>query len=486
MIEFKNVTYSYNGEAENLPNISLSIPDGQVIVLCGESGCGKTTLTRLINGLIPHYYEGTLSGSVLVNGLSVAETPLYELSKYVGSVFQNPRSQFFNVDTTSEITFGCENLGMDPEKIRERLQTVTEQFQLQELLDRSIFHLSGGQKQKIACASVSMPYPDIYVLDEPSSNLDADSVHMLSDIIRMWKSQGKTVVISEHRLYYLKGIANRYLYLQQGTVCQDFSAAQFEAMSDQERYALGLRTLHTYSMDASLLKAADRSQSPVRAGTAISGSSASSEAPKILLKDFLFSYKNGEQILHIDKASLSAGSVTAIIGKNGAGKSTFARCLCGLEKKCGQIIMKEKAWNAKDRLNLCYEVMQDVNHQLFTDSVDEEIRISMPVEDDTVIDEILHKLDLYPLKEKHPMSLSGGQKQRVAIASALAADKEILIFDEPTSGLDYRHMLQVADTLRSLQAMGKSVYVITHDAELIMSCCTSMIEIEKGTVKVYS
>ena len=125
MIEFKNVTYSYNGEAENLANISLSIPDGQVIVLCGESGCGKTTLTRLINGLIPHYYEGTLSGSVLVNGLSVAETPLYELSKYVGSVFQNPRSQFFNVDTTSEITFGCENLGMDQGKAADCYGTVS-------------------------------------------------------------------------------------------------------------------------------------------------------------------------------------------------------------------------------------------------------------------------------------------------------------------------------------------------------------------------
>ena len=470
MIEIKNVSYSYTGEENCINNISLTVPDGQVVVLCGESGCGKTTVTRLINGLIPHYYEGKLSGIVHVNGKDTTATPLYEISHSVGSVFQNPRSQFFNVDTTSEITFGCENLGMKPEVIKERLEVVTEQCHLQPLLGRSIFDLSGGQKQKIACAGVTMLEPEIYVLDEPSSNLDAESIAELSEIIRSWKMQGKTVVISEHRLYYLKGIADRYVYMKGGTIHQDYSAAQFESMSDSERYALGLRTMTAYRIDAALLaRSASRETSDPAAARS-----------EIALKSFIFSYKNGDEILHIDNALIPSHAITAIVGRNGAGKSTFARCLCGLEKKSGEIVMDGRTLTAAERLNVCYEVMQDVNHQLFTDSVDEEIRISMPQEDDAAIDEILHQLDLYELKELHPMSLSGGQKQRVAIATALAADKELLIFDEPTSGLDYRHMLQVADILKKLQALGKSVYVITHDAELIMSCCTEMIRIDNG------
>lgn len=250
-----------------------------------------------------------------------------------------------------------------------------------------------------------MPEPEIYVLDEPSSNLDGEAIAELSEIIQSWKMQGKTVVISEHRLYYLKGIADRYLYMKEGTIIQDYSSAQFEAMSDAERYALGLRTMTTYRIDAALLaRSANRETSDPAAAR-----------NEFALKNFIFSYKNDDEILHIDGALIPSHAITAIVGRNGAGKSTFARCLCGLEKKSGEIIMNGQTLTAADRLNVCYEVMQDVNHQLFTDSVDEEIRISMPQEEDAAIDEILHQFDLYELKDLHPMSLSGGQKQRVRL-----------------------------------------------------------------------
>lgn len=252
MIQLKNVNFSYGEELRQtegerskngIHKINLNISDGEMIVLCGESGCGKTTLTRLLNGLIPHYYEGKLDGEILVDGEEISQKPLYEISQKTGSVFQNPRSQFFNVDTTSEITFGCENLGIAENEIRKRLCEVTDQFELSKLLDRNIFHLSGGQKQKIACAGVSIMHPDIFVLDEPSSNLDAESIEMLRKILTLWKEQGKTIIISEHRLYYLTGLADRYVYMKDGEIRLDENAAVFETYSKEWLSDMGLRCL---------------------------------------------------------------------------------------------------------------------------------------------------------------------------------------------------------------------------------------------------
>ena len=245
MIRIDHVTFSYGEENENaggVHDINLTVEDGQCVVLCGESGSGKTTITRLINGLIPHYYEGKMNGEVWVNGAKVSEQPLYDTAKTVGSVFQNPRSQFFNVDTTSEITFGCENLGQPEQSIRERLDKTIRDFRLEKLMGRNIFHLSGGEKQKIACAGVSIMEPDVLVMDEPSSNLDASSILDLRAILAFWKSQGKTIIVSEHRLYYLRGLADRFIYITGGKVEKDYSAAEFESLTEQQRAKLGLRT----------------------------------------------------------------------------------------------------------------------------------------------------------------------------------------------------------------------------------------------------
>ncbi len=316
VIDLQNVSFAYTGGSGDgcLRGIDLDIEPGEVVLLCGPSGCGKTTLTRLINGLVPHYYDGALTGRVLVAGQNVAETPLYEMAKWVGSVFQNPRSQFFNVETTGEMAFCCENLGVPVAEIRRRMAAVVNSLDMQHLMGRSMFRLSGGEKQRVACAAVSVAEPAVVVLDEPSSNLDMAAIHGLRRQIARWKQQGKTVVVAEHRLHYLNGLADRVLYMRDGAVAIEFTPDKLSAMGAQELDALGLRPfswdmLHGYK---GINRAAD------------------SQSAEIRLNRFHFGYRRCPACLNVDGAAFPGNGIVALIGKNGAGKSTLARCLCGL------------------------------------------------------------------------------------------------------------------------------------------------------------
>lgn len=465
MIEFQNVSFTYSDSQDeiSIEDLNLTIPTGQVVVLCGESGCGKTTLTRLINGLIPHYYSGKLTGQIIIDGLNVSTQPLYETTPKVGSVFQNPRSQFFTVDTNSELAFACENMGLPQEDILHRIEKIVNEFHIQELMNRNIFALSGGEKQKIACASVSTLSPDVMVLDEPSSNLDIHSIRELADIIKQWKAEGKTVVVSEHRLYYLMPLADRILYIKNGKIYSDMTADKFLSLSDKQIEEMGLRS-------RKICQFFSVPELEAQTGT-------------WELQNFIFSYRK-KQVLNIPRLTIPKQAIVAIVGNNGAGKTTFSRCLCGLKRKskgtCNQMGRKELLKNS-------YMVMQDVNHQLFTESVADEIMLSMKSKDENELekaaDVILCDLNLKEFKDRHPLSLSGGQKQRVAIGSAIAADKEIMVFDEPTSGLDFKHMLDVAENLKQLSNRGKTVFVVTHDPELISCCCNYFVFLENGIVK---
>lgn len=467
MIDIKNVSFKYENSKEknSLTNINLEIKKGEVVILCGESGCGKTTLTRIINGLIPNYYSGDLIGKIKIKNKDIKELKLYEIARYVGSVFQNPRSQFYCMNTSSELAFACENQGLEIEDIQKRIKFSASNLDIQDLLNRNIFNLSGGQKQKIACACVDTYSPEIIVLDEPSSNLDSKGINMLGQIISKWKSQGKTIIISEHRLYYLKDIADKMVFMKEGKIEKVFSMNEANNLDKNEFLSFGLRPLNLFEKSYRLTKKYDKKEDTM------------------ILSKFNYDYKGQNKALEIDSLILPKNNIIGIIGSNGAGKSTFAKCICGLNKKFkGQIILNGNVYNNKDFLKNSYMVMQDVNHQLFTESVMDEVLLSMNDNDDRKAFDILDSLNLLSVKDSHPMSLSGGQKQRVAIASAVASKRNIIIFDEPTSGLDLKHMNQVAKILNELKNMNKTIIIISHDLELILKTCDFIVHLDKGKI----
>ena len=462
MIEIEHVTFRHaNAEAPSLHDVSLTIADGECVLLCGASGSGKTTLTRLINGLIPHYFEGQMEGNVRVGGLDVTAAELYETARVVGSVFQNPRSQFFCVDSTSELAFACENNGLPEAEIRTRVQEAAAELGIEGLLARSLFALSGGEKQKIACGSVSALHPEVFVLDEPSSNLDLASIEDLRGLLRKWKAQGKTLVIAEHRLYWLRDVCDRVICMEDGRVAFDLPMEEFARFSEEDFRAHGLRSLNAKT---------DFVPQDAEGDVA--------DARRMVLHDFRHSY-GGVAALDIREHDLPAGEVIAVVGPNGAGKSTFAKCLCGQLRGSKATLEVDGARRKRRQLaKSAYLVMQDVNHQLFCETVNEELRLGTDADDEQVA-RMLEALDLTSLADRHPMSLSGGQKQRVAVASALLSGKDLLVFDEPTSGMDFQNMERTATLLSSLRGKA-SVFVITHDPDLVRRCCTQVLRLEGG------
>ncbi|MFT8888819.1 MAG: energy-coupling factor ABC transporter ATP-binding protein [Ethanoligenens sp.] len=469
MISIEHVQYTYeNSSSGCLKDFSLQIPSGQCVLLTGSSGCGKTTVTRLINGLIPSFFEGTFSGQVFLDGVERSEWSSDALAAKVGSVFQNPRSQFFNLDTTSEIAFGCENMGLSRAELHTRVRRAAADLKLEYLLGRDIFSLSGGEKQMIAIASVYAMNPDIYVLDEPSANLDMEAIDKLRKILIHLKQRGKTILIAEHRLHYLRGVAERIVYMRDGCVLHDWAAAMFEALSGVEQKKLGLRAFDLYRCVLPPKTVKNRPDG----GIDVVHIKAGYRHQKSVLRDFSIQAGKGE--------------IVAVVGRNGQGKSTFAKCLCGLIKeKSGTVFYEHVRYPCRSRAGEVYMVMQEPGYQLFAASVRDELQVSLHhrLPDGGTTSRAQHILERMGLREKeeqHPLNLSGGEKQRLAIAAGLMQDTQIFFLDEPTSGLDYGNMQRVVSVLQDLKQQGCIVFIITHDYEFLLAVCDRLIVVENG------
>ena len=460
LIESQNVSFTYQSStAPALQDVTLDIRPGECVLLCGRSGCGKTTFSRLLNGLTPAFYPGDLTGSCTVDGLLAGSAAIEQYVPKVGSVFQNPKTQFFNVDTTAELAFPCENSGMEPAAIRQRVEQVAAQFHLEALMGRSVFQLSGGEKQRVAFAAACMLGPKLLVLDEPTSNLDAGAIVQLRDMIAAMKCAGVTIVLAEHRLAWVYDLVDRYFFFETGHLAAEWTAQQFAVLPETTLQDLGLRARELAPYREKL-----------RAKTALHCSG----IPVLELQGLTLGYHKKQPIRTLPDMSFAAGEIVGLMGHNGIGKSTLAKTLCGLMKPLGgRICWNGQPADARACLHRSFLVMQDVNYQLFSDSVREEVLLGAAYPERC--NDVLAALGLEQLADRHPMSLSGGQKQRVVVAAAMLSEKPLLLLDEPTSGLDRGSMQQVGQLLQQLKAQGRTVVVIPHDEELAADWCDRIV-----------
>ena len=461
MIELTHASFQYENSDRGVQDISLSVKSGECVVLTGLSGCGKTTVTRLVNGLAPSYYPGVFSGSVRIDGKDISSLSTWEIGRLVGSVFQDPKSQFFSTELAGEVAFPCENYGLSAREIRERTDAAIEALKLSHLKDRAVDILSSGEKQRAAIASVYAMKPKVFVCDEPTANLDAAGTRQLAQTLRQLKEQGFTLLIAEHRIDWLMGIADRFLYLRDGRIAAEYAPRDL-LLPETDVLGMGLRSPHE--------------------GKSLPVPSVLDESPAVLKTAGLSKRIRKEVIFDDIFLAFPKGKVTAITGQNGAGKTTLAQILCGLARQTrGRILIDGEKARAAVRRREIYYCGNDTSTQFFTASVAEELLLNTELTEESkdCAIHLLKEFGLYEYRDAHPSTLSGGQKQRLAIACAIFSGRRILILDEPTSGLDGQNMRLVAERLRSEARNGRSILVITHDRELIESCCDNIVEVEK-------
>ena len=471
MLSFEDFSLSYGENTPVLQDITLSMKEGECLLLTGESGSGKSSLIHAVNGLAYQYYNGKSRGKLLFQGEDLSSLPIYKIALRIATVFQNPKTHFFNINTTRELLFTMENMGLDREEMDKRMEELLSIFPIEKLLGRNIFALSGGEKQILALASAYLSGCPFLVLDEPSSNLDEGSIAVLKTMLHTLKEKGITILIAEHRLYYLMDFVDRVAFLEKGRLCKLFSKEDFLALPEENIKAMGLRARTKPSLSLPEWK-----------------------------NEGALKYQKEEHC-----ASFSFGKIYGIVGENGIGKSTFLRKLSGLENERGShFSLFGKELSKRQRLALSAMVMQDVNQQLFGDSVEEEMELgktgqkrslalpamktietaeeTTPQEQNkekrhnTTKEELLSALGLSELKDRHPMSLSGGQKQRLALAATLYQEAKLFFFDEPTSGMDQKNMLRIARLLKSAIREDRIFFLVSHDYAFLQEVADEVVE----------
>ena len=444
MLEFKDVSFTYkNSNNKVLDRVNFKINKGECILLTGVSGSGKSTLIHLMNGLIPTLYEGQLEGEILFNNKDLKDIESYNISKNIGYVSQDPRGHFFTTNTTSELVFSMENYGIPLNEMKKKYSELVNLLELEKLVDKNIIYISSGERQKIAIGCSLSLEPEIIILDEPSSNLDFHMTKKLKQLIEKLKTKGYTIIIAEHRMYYIQDLIDRVFVINNGKVIE-------KTISDlKSNNEVPLRSLDIFNLELENISCKNK---------------------ELLMEINNITYKN---ILTNITTTVYKGDVIGLIGKNGVGKTTLLRLLSNIMKpNKGKVVGKV----------VPFLVMQDMDYQFFTESVESEMKFGSADNDLEKINSLLMKLGLTEFKDKIPFELSGGQKQRLLIAISALANVNLLMFDEPTSGLDYVNMTKVSGILKDL-SKNSALIVATHDIEFLYKTCNRVVYLDDKVIK---
>lgn len=465
MLTLRNLSVFYD-ENQVVHAINLNVSPGECVVLTGESGSGKSSIINAVNGLGARYDNARMEGSIALDGDELTQKQIYEIAMLASSVFQNPKTHFFNVDTTQELLFFLENTGVPKKDMQERLQELLSLFPIAHLLNRSIFELSGGEKQILCLASAYISGCKLILLDEPTSNLDHTYIEILANMLRRLKERGITLLIAEHRLYYLREILDRLIHIEKGEIKHCYTQSEFTRLSTDELHALGLRS----NVDEAL-------SLPELPPYTIEN------CPTLRIDNLTLSFAK-QCNLHVSNLAFHTNYVYGIVGKNGCGKSSFIKSLIGVMKQSKETVFyQDKQCNKRKRISLSSLVMQDVNSQLFSESVEHELTLTQKDISEASLDSILEQLNIREFKNVHPMSLSGGQKQRVAIATSMVDGAALMYFDEPTSGMDYKNMLAISHCIQSLKNQKRIIFIVSHDVEFINITCDYILNIERFSTR---
>ena len=479
MIDVASLSFSYVSEltgdrVKALKDVDLSADAGSLTLVCGASGCGKSTLMKALTGLVPQMTPGELGGVVRINGRNLADVALTDVGHLCSSVFQNPRTQFFCDTVAEELAFCGENYGRERATLRQQSERAAKLMGISHLLERKLTTLSGGQLQKVALACALASGAPVLLADEPTSNLDPAAISEVRAALKVLKEQGLTIVVVEHRLHFLRGLADQVLLMEGGRVTRRWSGAEFFSMGQAQRRSLGLRTLVDPGPPETWVGQGQAGCRENQAGRQENREATPSQA-RLSCRGLSFAYGASPVFEGLD-ADFPAGQITCIAGANGVGKTTLVRVLCGLAApSSGTISLDGVPASRKTRRSACALVMQDTGRQLFSDTLAGELTIGASHASGQSGEQLLADFDLANLGERHPLSLSGGQKQRLVIAAARATGRPIVILDEPTSGVDARHLDSITATLRRIADEGAAVVVVTHDGEFAAACADRLI-----------
>lgn len=482
MLTLRNLSVFYD-ENQVVHSINLNVSPGECVVLTGESGSGKSSIINAVNGLGARYDNARIEGTIALDGDELTQKQIYEIAMLASSVFQNPKTHFFNVDTTQELLFFLENTGVPKQNMQKRLQDLLSLFPIAHLLNRSIFELSGGEKQILCLASAYISGCKLILLDEPTSNLDHISIALLTDMLKCLKQQGITLLIAEHRLYYLRDILDRLVHIQKGEIQRCYTQEEFAHLTCDELHARGLRSNSDDALTVPELLpyAANTSTEP---GTELHSEPGTEAGTELRIEKLALSFSTQRNVhangLFISGLTFQTNNIYGIVGKNGCGKSSFIKSLIGVMKRSKETVFYQgKQCNKRRRVALSSLVMQDVNSQLFSESVEHELTLTHTNMTEASLDALLEQLNIRAFKQAHPMSLSGGQKQRVAIATSVVDGAALMFFDEPTSGMDYKNMLAISRCIQALKTRKRIIFIVSHDVEFLNLTCDYALNIER-------